>query len=58
MRQGEAKYAVRGESFVRIDDRISYGGEFKSDESLDGKLRFKKFMVKKWKQAAGNFPAP
>ncbi len=58
MRQGEEKFAVRGESLVRIDEKVSYGGEFKPDESLDEKPIFKEFMVEKWKKAAGYTSTP
>jgi hypothetical protein len=53
MRQGEVKYAVRGESFIRVDEKTSYGGTFKTDKQLDLVPNFKTHLISVWKKAAG-----
>ncbi len=53
MRQREVKYAVRGESFVRVDEKTSYGGTFKADKELDLVPKFKTHLISVWKKAAG-----
>ncbi len=53
MRQGNERYAVRGESLVRIDEKTIFGGTFKADPILDSKPRFKGHLLSIWKRAAG-----
>lgn len=53
MRQGETKYAVRGQSLVRISDDVVYGGEFKVDAMLKDDPRFYEFLLNTWKTVAG-----
>lgn len=53
MRQGNAKYAVRGESLVKIGSSVTYGGKFEADLKLNGMPLFKDFLIEKWKKAAG-----
>lgn len=53
MRQGEIKYAVRGESLIKIDDKTSLGGTFIPDKALDAKPEFKSFLIELWKKAGG-----
>ncbi len=52
MRQGDTKYAVRGESFVYIDDTYQLGGTFKADECLNAKPVIKEHLIEIWKKAA------
>jgi hypothetical protein len=53
MRQGKFKYAVRGESLVKIGKDVKYGGTFKPDKALYEVPQFKSFLIEKWKKAAG-----
>jgi hypothetical protein len=55
MRQGNLKYAVRGESLIKIDKNTQYGGEYKTDDKLKAYPVFMDFMVAKWKKAAGYY---
>ena len=52
MRQGKMKYAVRGESMVKIGENSSYGGTYSADPILDEKPEFRRFLVEKWKASA------
>jgi hypothetical protein len=53
MRQGEVKYAVRGESLITIGKDVKYGGTFEPDKALNEVPKFKTFIIEKWKTAAG-----
>ncbi len=53
MREGGDKYAVRGESLVRIGKDISLGRTFKTDDSLNTIPVFKDHLITIWKIAAG-----
>jgi hypothetical protein len=53
MCQDKIKYAVRGESLVKIDSNIKYGGTFVPDKVLDEIPIFRAFLIQKWKVAAG-----
>lgn len=53
MRQGNTKYAIRGESLVKIGDNENYVGKYKPDELLAAKPIFLEFLTDKWKRAAG-----
>jgi hypothetical protein len=52
MRQGREKYAVRGESLVRLRDQDSFGGSYKADASLalPRNAAYKNHLLKVWKQ--------
>jgi hypothetical protein len=52
MRQGQLKYAVRGESLVQIEGTPSFGGTFAADSSLDKKPELKSHLISIWKMAA------
>ena len=56
LRQGTAKYAVRGESLIKIEGAAPYGGTFTADSSLEAKPAIKQFLVSIWKKAAGVGP--
>jgi hypothetical protein len=51
--QGNDRYAVCGESLVKVDDIHTAGGTFTVDKPLAIKPEFKKRLVKVWKMAAG-----
>ena len=51
MRQGKEKYAIRGESIVKIEGSKPFGGSFVSDKSLDLKPTFKWHLMEIWKIA-------
>lgn len=53
LKQGIAKYAVRGESLIQIKGTAPYGGTFTADSTLDAKPAIKRFLVSIWKRAAG-----
>jgi hypothetical protein len=52
LRQGSEKYAVRGESLVRLRGQDSFGGSYKADASLTlpRNAPYKKHLLKVWKQ--------
>jgi len=52
MRQGQDKYAIRGESLVRLRGQESFGGSYKADSSLTlpRNAVYKQHLLKVWKQ--------
>lgn len=56
MREGKAKFAVRGESLIEIKGTPSFGGTYTADSSLNTKPHFKHHLVSIWKKAAGVAP--
>jgi hypothetical protein len=52
MRQGQTKFAVRGESLVQIEGTPPFGGSFTADPSLDAKPALKAHLVAIWKKAS------
>jgi hypothetical protein len=56
MREGDAKYAIRGESIIRIKGVAPFGGDFTPDPTLDKYPVFKTHLVSIWKKAAGIDP--
>ena len=52
LRQGSEKYAIRGESLVRLHGQESFGGSYKADASLalPRNAAYKKHLIKVWKQ--------
>lgn len=59
MREGEDKYAVRGESLIKVESPIpgkkgiEAGGTYKADWTLDSRPEFKNHLISVWKKAAG-----
>lgn len=53
MRQGKEKYAVRGESLIKIEGSKPEGGKYTIDKILETKRVFSQKMVSIWKKAAG-----
>ncbi len=56
MRQGTKKFAVRGESLVRIEGALPFGGKFALEPNLDQSPAFKEYLTAVWNKAAGVNP--
>ena len=51
MYQGDAKYAIRGESKVKVSDTETIGGTFTYDEAFKrGPASFRDYAIKLWKK--------
>ncbi|MEO7958887.1 MAG: hypothetical protein ABIW76_19575 [Fibrobacteria bacterium] len=56
LRQGNVKYAARGESLVTIEGTPPFGGAFTLEPNLDNIPAFKAHLTLIWKKAAGVVP--
>lgn len=48
MYEGNNKYAIRGETAIKLGEGESYGGDYSLSDNLNKEITFKNFLINRW----------